>query len=141
MDDLVPRLDALSSVALETVRRFETEALKHPQVPIRTEHTFHAGLYARTILIPAGVVLTGALIKIPTLLIVHGDVQVTTSEKPIRLTGYTVLEGAAGRKQAFVALTDTHLTMLFATTAPTLEAAEAEFTDETALLLSRREES
>ena len=42
--------------------------LECPQVAIQTTHHFHAGLYSRTIRIPAGVMITGALIKIPTLL-------------------------------------------------------------------------
>ncbi len=134
-------LGAMSARAVGIVSRFEAEALKLPQVPIRTEHAFHAGMYARTILIPAGVVLTGALIKIPTLLILSGDAIVYTADGPRRFTGYEVLLGGAGRKQAFAALADTRLTMVFPTAAATVEAAEAEFTDECDRLFSRRDEA
>ena len=34
------------------------------QVPIETRHVLHAGMYARTICIPAGVLITGALVKV-----------------------------------------------------------------------------
>lgn len=134
-----PHLGAMAPTAIDAVCRMEEESAKLPQVPIATQHAFHAGLYARTIIIPAGVVLTGALIKIPTLLILSGDAIVHTEDGPVRFTGYHVLRGAAGRKQAFVAVADTALTMLFASAATTVEEAEAEFTDETSKLLSRRE--
>lgn len=128
---------ASSLAAVTRVRRLESAARQLPQVPISTTHALHAGLYARTVMVPAGVVLTGALIKIATLLIVSGDALVTIAGGSLRLTGYHVLTAAAGRKNAFAALADTHLTMLFATAAATVEEAEAEFTDETGLLLSR----
>lgn len=140
MNDLV-HLDAMSPTAVDAVARFEAEVLKQPQVAIETRHAFHAGMYARTILIPAGVVLTGALIKIATLLIVSGDAVIYTDDGPRRVTGYRVLLGAAGRKQAFVAIADTHLTMIFPTTATTPAQAEAEFTDEADRLLSRRDQA
>ena len=49
--------------------------------------------------------------------------------------------GAAGRKQAFLAITDTALTTTFPTAAVTVEEAEAEFTDETDLLASRGDDA
>lgn len=130
----------MSPAAVAKVRALESAALQRPQVPIETLHTFHAGLYARTITIPAGVLLTGALIKIPTLLIFNGDAIVYGEGGGQRLTGYHVLSASAGRKQAFCALADTQLTMVFATDALTVEAAEAEFTAEAELLLSRRDD-
>lgn len=124
--DKVSQLEALSLAAL-------------PQVSIPTGHVFHAGVYARTVKIPAGVMITGALIKIPTLLIVSGDCVVHVEGGPVELHGYHVLQAAAGRKQAFVALTDTHLTMVFPTAAKTVEEAEREFTDEYERLQTRQE--
>jgi hypothetical protein len=137
--ELVHQLAGMSPAAVQVVGRLEEEALKLPQVSIETEHVFHAGMYARTIRIPAGVVLTGALIKIPTLLIVSGDALVYTAEGPRRFTGYNVMLGGAGRKQAFVAVTETWLTMVFPTGVGTVAEAEAEFTDEGDKLVSRRE--
>lgn len=129
---------AMGPAALDKVGRLESLALTLPQVAIRTEHTLHAGLYARTVMIPAGVVLTGALIKIPTVLIMSGDAIVHTDAGPLELHGYHVLSADAGRKQAFVALTETHLTMVFPTAATTVEEAEREFTDEYERLMTRR---
>jgi len=139
MSSLVRHIRAMSPEAVATVAIFEEEALRLPQVPIETHHAFHAGMYARTIMIPAGVVLTGALIKIATILVITGDVVVYTGTGPVRISGHNVMLGNAGRKQAFVAETDTYLTMVFPTTATTVEDAESEFTDEASRLSSRRD--
>lgn len=134
-----PHIAAMSAAAIDRVRQLETLASALPQVAIATDHVFHAGLYARTVKVPAGVVITGVLIKIPTLLIVHGDAIVHVDDGPLELHGYTVLPASAGRKQALLALTDTHLTMVFATAASDIDAAEQEFTDELDKLMTRRE--
>ena len=132
MLDLIPHDMA---AVLETERRIADG----PQILLRTENVFHAGLYARTIMVPRGVTIAGALIVIPTLLIVSGDVDVIIGRETTRITGYAVLEGQAGRKQAFHAHADTHLTMLFATDAQDVTDAEEQFTDEAGRLGSRRE--
>ncbi len=133
------QLPTMSRDEVAKVRALETHLVQMPQVPIATLHHFHAGLYARTIRIPAGVMLTGALIKIPTLLIVSGHVTVFIGGEEQELSGYHVLLGQTGRKQAFLAHRDTDLTMAFATQAETVEQAEAEFTEETDLLMSRQQ--
>jgi hypothetical protein len=127
----------MSAAAIGKVRDLESLALRLPQQPIETSHLFHAGLYARSIMIPAGVVLTGALIKIATILIISGDVIMYVDGQARELHGYHVFAASAHRKQAFVALTDTSMTMLFPSQAKTVEAAEEEFTAEAGLLLSR----
>ena len=134
-----PHIAAMGAIAIDRVRRLETLASVLPQIDIGTEHVFHAGLYARTVKVPAGVMITGVLIKIPTLLIVNGHAIVHVEGGPLELHGYNILPASAGRKQAFVALTDTHLTMIFATTARDIDAAEREFTDELDKLMTRRE--
>lgn len=136
---LVVPLPAMSSASVEAVRRLEGAALELPQVGISTEHALHGGMYARTIMIPAGVVLTGAEIKIPTILIISGDALVYGDAGLVRFCGYHVTLGEVGRKQAFLALEDTYLTMLFPTTATCVDAAEREFTDEYDLLGSHKE--
>jgi hypothetical protein len=124
---------------VESVRRLESAALDLPQVHIPTDHVFHAGMYARTIMIPAGVVLTGVQIKIPTILIISGDTLVYGENGPTRYAGYHVALGQSGRKQAFYALRDTYLTMLFPSCAATVDEAERQFTDEYENLFSRKE--
>ena len=84
--------------------------------------------------------ITGVLIKIATLLVIDGDVLVHVGDDaPLRLQGHHVLPAAAGRKQAFLALADTHITMIFASGAASVAEAEAEFTDEVDNLVSRRD--
>lgn len=133
-------IPTMSVQSIERVRQLETEMFHLPQAKIETTHTFHAGTYARTIKIPAGVAITGVLIKIQTVLIVSGNVIMFTEDGSKELHGYHVFSAAAGRKQAFVAIANTYLTMFFATNAKTIEEAEQEFTDEAHLLITRREE-
>lgn len=132
-------MPASSAQAISDVRALERHVLALPQTPIKTDHVLHGGMYARTILIPAETVLTGALIQVPTMLIIVGDALVTRDGASVRLTGHHVLPAAAGRKTAFVTIADTHVTMMFPTAARTVEAAEAEFTAEANGLMSRRD--
>lgn len=126
------------AAAIQAVRALESALLASPQVHMPIEHSLHAGLYARTARIPAGVVVTGAEIKLATVLVLSGDATVYTGDGEIRLTGYHVIEASAGRKSAFLAHADTALTMLFASQARSVDEAEREFTDECDALASRR---
>lgn len=135
---------AVPTMSLRQIGRvydLERENLKLPQVPIITHHLLHAGMYHRTITIPAGVRLTGALIKRATTLTLSGDATFTAGEGLVRLTGYHVMPASAHRKQAFYAHADTSLTMSFPTKAQTVREAEEEFTDEHEMLFSRRGEN
>jgi len=134
-----PVIPAMDEAAIDNVRQLTAAMAELPQVPIPTEHILHAGLYARTVFVPAGVIITGVLIKIPTLLIVHGDALVYIGGASLRLEGYNVVPAAAGRRQAFVAESDLHLTMLFASDAASVDQAERQFTDEFEQLVSRKE--
>lgn len=130
------RIAPATDQAIEGVRAVEEASMQLPQIEIVTHHVLHGGMYARTIRIPIGAIITGVLIKIPTMLILSGDVTIFSDEK-IRLTGYGVIPGSAHRKQIFIAHADTDLTMIFPSDAKTVEEAEAQFTDEVDLLVSR----
>jgi len=125
--------------AIDKVRQLEARTAELEQVEIPTDHVLHGGMYARTIRIPAGVLLTGAHIKRATTLVISGHVTVFIGAGTIEITGYQVLPASAGRKQAFLAHADTFVTMLFPSEAASIEAAETEFTDEADRLLSRRQ--
>jgi hypothetical protein len=131
------RFTPMSTEALGKVRALEAVIRELPQAEVATDHLIHGGLYARTILIVAGTALTGALVKRATTLVLSGDVTVYTSDGPMRLTGHHVVPASAGRKQAFYANANTWLTMIFPTSATTVEDAECEFTDEADRLMSR----
>ena len=147
MRDLVldhPRhsIPAMSTSAIDTVRRLEAASLAEmPQVALPVEHTLHAGMYARTVKLPAGALITGVHITIATVLILQGNALIyVDGDKPLHVAGYKVIPADAGRKQAFVAIEETHLTMIFPTAAKNVEQAEAEFTDEAHMLQTRRAE-
>ena len=141
MSDLVAvesRIPAMTAQAIDKVRELEAITRDLPQVEIATDHVLHGGMYARTICIPAGVVLTGVFIRVPTLLIFDGNATVNADDDATTLVGYHVLAASAHRRQAFLAHADTRLTMVFATQAKTVAEAEDEFTDEAHLLFSRK---
>ncbi len=127
----------MTALAIERVKTLEQAIEREAQIDIPITHTLHGGLYARTAHIPAGAVIVGALIKVPTLLILNGDCDVYTGEEVAHLNGYYVLSADAGRKSAFFAHQHTTLTMVFPTRAATVEEAEAAFTDETDKLQTR----
>lgn len=135
----LPTIPAISPEALGLVRRLESEALHLAQLPVATEHLLHGGMYARTVRLKPYTCITGAQIKRATMLIVNGRVEMLVNTGWTRLDGFNVLPASAYRKQVFVTLGDVQMTMIFPTKAQTVEDAEAEFTGETHLLLSRRQ--
>jgi len=132
-------IESMKDAAIAKVYKLEEYSKKMPQVEIKTSHTLHNGVYTRTIMIPAGVMLTGALVKIDTTLIISGNVIVYAGDQSREIDGYLPILAAANRKQAFIAKKDTYITMIFRTEADSVEEAEEEFTDETHLLMSRNE--
>lgn len=134
-------IPTMTREAIDRVYKLEQKVLEQPQADISTHHMIHGGMYARTICIPKGVVLTGAEIKLATVLIVSGHVRMAVGDDAREFAGYNVLAASKGRKQAFYALEDTYLTMLFPTRAQSVEDAEAEFTDDHARLFSRHGEN
>lgn len=123
-------LPAMTQEAIERVRQATTEYRKHPQLPFKTQHILHAGMYVRTVVLFPGEG-TGVLVKIPTVLILCGEAEVFTGYETVRISGYAVLPAMAGRKQAFRVFDGPlFLTMMFPTAAKTVEEAEAQFTDE-----------
>lgn len=134
-------LPAMTPEAVSMAREAESRISVMPQINLPVSHALHAGMYHRTVTIPAGVAVAGALIKLPTLLIVDGHCTVFIGGGDVTLEGGRhVLECQPNRKQVFLAHTDTHLTMIFPTRAATVEEAENEFTDEAAMLQSRQGE-
>lgn len=87
----------------EQIERFEGVLLQVEQqqggIELETWHHFADGLVARTILIPAGACLTGAVHKAEHLNIAHGDITVWTEQGMRRLTGYHVLPALPGAKR------------------------------------------
>ena len=135
------RVPAMTSKAIAKVGRLEKFILQHEQFVPDTDHVIHGGMYCRTIVLPGGMVLAGALIKVPTILIVSGHVRVFLDNESVDIHGYRVLAASAIRKQAFLVFEDTVLTMIFTTDSDTVEACEEQFTDEADQLMSRWHEA
>lgn len=132
-------LPACTDRDLEQVREIESILASCEQVNIPTEHWLHAGMYARTCRIPAGAVISGALIARPTVVIISGHCVLNAGGAVREVNGYECLRGAAGRKQIIRAITDTSVTLVMRSSASSLEAAEQELTPEADKLLSRRQ--
>lgn len=129
---------ATTQAGVAEVKALESLNETLPPADVPTDHFIHAGCYVRTCRISAGVLLTSALIKVPTVVIVSGDVVIRTDGESRRVTGYAVLRGMAGRKVAYYALQDTTITMIYATRNAVPQDCEPEFTDEYEKLLTRR---
>lgn len=146
MTDIAPILDTSVPADLlsgmpspASVAALEERMLELPQVDLQTGHLVHGGMYARTILIPAGTLLTGALTNQDNVCVVHGDITVTTDEGVQRLTGFHVLPARSGAKRAGLAHADTWWTTLWTTNLTDITAIEDVLTDEADQLQTRRQ--
>lgn len=132
----------MSNVSISNANRVQELMLNLEQSKITTIHSIYEGVYTRTIVLKAGEALVGALIKIPTTLLINGKVQITIDENNVKeINGFDVFLGYPNRKQIMFAHEDTSITMLFKTDAKTIEEAEEEFTDEYSLLMSRNSDA
>lgn len=72
----------------EAINRLENEMRGMPQVDIQTEHSFGPGFYARTIVIPAGVTLTGKVHSTEHIfMVIKGDITLVTEHGRKRVQG------------------------------------------------------
>lgn len=134
-------LPATTPGLIEKLIALEGLLIGNEPADLPTDHLIHAGMYARTVTMPPDMVLTGALIKRATTVIVAGSGFVLIGESLAEFDGYHVIPASAGRKQMFVSRSELRITMLFPTSVKTVEEAEAEFTDDCDRLLSRRQDA
>ena len=132
MNDLAVKAERLEAFGLQLAEEF-------PAVEIETEHHLHAGVYSRTIYVPKDTVVVGLTVKIPTQLIACGHFVMTDGGVSKEFKGFHIFDGEAGRRAAVRAIENSAFTMLFHTSAKTVEEAENEFTDEPERLLTRKE--
>ena len=131
-------IDIFTNLAdVENVSVLEGYLAQFPQVIMDTTHIVHGKMYARTILIPAGTVLTGALTALDNICIMCGDITVTTDDGPQRLTGFNVISANSGAKRAGIAHADTWWTTIIHTNSTNIGDAEDEMTCESSLLQDR----
>ena len=97
------------------IYRLEAELLKLPQVEMPVTHDFCNGIYARTIFIPAGTVLTGAVHKDESFFVVRtGWIIVTTDSDTITIGPGSMSVTKPGTKRAGIAITDVEVTTFHA---------------------------
>jgi mannose-6-phosphate isomerase-like protein (cupin superfamily) len=97
------------------IYRLEAELLKLPQVEMPVDHDFCNGLYARTMHIPAGTVLTGAVHKDESFFVVRkGHLIVTTDDGSANVGPGFMSVTKPHTKRAGVALTDVEVTTFHA---------------------------
>lgn len=104
-------------------------------VHFEIKHTLYNGVYYRTAKIPAGAIIVGANIIIPTVLIISGQGKTNINGEVVDFEGYNVFECLPNRRQIVHAISDVYLTMCFKTEAQTVKEAEKEFTNEYNLLM------
>jgi hypothetical protein len=93
------------------IYRLEQAIYSLPRVEIPVSHDFCKGIYARTIVIPAGTVLTGAVHKDECFFLVrNGAILITTDKEPIKAeTGFMSITRPDTKRAGF-ALVDTMIT-------------------------------
>lgn len=97
------------------IYRLEQAIYSLPKVELPLFHDFCKGIYARTILIPAGTVLTGAVHKDECFFLVrNGCILLTTDDKPVKAESGFMVKSSAGSKRAGFALVDTLVTTFHA---------------------------
>ena len=97
------------------IYRIEQYLLTLPQVEMPVDHQFAHGIYARSITIPAGVMLTGAVHKDECFFIVRtGRILLTTDDEPIEAKAGFMVASKAGSKRLGYALEDTTVTTFHA---------------------------
>lgn len=97
------------------IYRLEAELLKLPQVDMPITHAFCAGLYARTMHIPAGTILTGAVHKEESFFLVRrGELIVSTDSGPQTIRQGDMSVSKIGTKRAGITLTDVEVTTFHA---------------------------
>ena len=97
-----------SAAVREKILELEGHLAKFPQVDLPVTHFNSGGLYARLIVIPKDILLTGAIYKDAHFdVMISGDITVSSDEGKKRLTGFNVMESKAGKKRAGYAHEDT----------------------------------
>lgn len=120
------------------VKRLEAILSEFPQVDMATTHVLSGGVYARTVFIPAGTVVTGATHRKDHICVIDGDVETVLDGVPQRIAGRLVLKGEAGVKRAVYAHEDTLWTTICQTELTDIAKIEEELVEEPETLQTRK---
>lgn len=124
MNDMVKVMDRVSLPDVRKQRaailELEKAILNEEQEHVEPIHTIHAGMYARTVTVPQGMMLTGAIYKYDHIEIMSsGKLLVTTDNGSSRmLTGFNIIPALSGKKRAAFAVEDTTWTTIHSVANP-----------------------
>jgi hypothetical protein len=135
MSSNVKKVDANSvdkNVNLEEdILKLEYELAKHPQVDIELSHLFNGGMYARTMYLPKGCLVTGRVHKTPHFnIIVQGHAVVyVDGDKVKEIIAPAIVPSDAGVKKVILALEDLIWTTIHTCKSTTPDEAVEEVTE------------
>lgn len=110
------------------IAEVEKKMLEMPSVPIPVEHLFSKGVYARTMTVPHGTLLTGKIHKHKNLNIISkGDVSFFSVDGSVRVQAPYIFVAEPGTKRIIYAHSETVWTTIHGTELTDLEEIEAEF--------------
>ena len=111
MLNLGSQCDVAIPDAADPIWQLEAELLKMEQVAMPIDHHFCDGIYARTMHIPKGTILTGAVHRHECFFVVRqGAMMITTDAGPVQVSAGHMTVSAAGSKRAGYAIEDTVVT-------------------------------
>jgi hypothetical protein len=131
-------IEVFTNPTKEKIENYEALLAKREQVDLQVLQTAFEGVYTRTIFIPAGVSLVGAVWNKDHTNIMCGDITVTTDEGMKRLVGYNVFCTKAGMKRVGYAHCPTYWTSVVHTNETDITKIEDEITLESNKLQTRR---
>lgn len=102
--------------------------LEQPQVHIEVHHSFSGGMCTRTVKVPKGVLLMGAIHLTDHVNVMYGDISIFSDGVERRLTGYNVVPSAAGVKRLGFTHEDTYWSTILRTDLTTAEEVESQLT-------------
>lgn len=127
--------DVVVSIPRKNPTRAEIHALASrmaqlPQVENEVTHHFAPHLYARELILRAGTYAIGYVHRTAHMMImVHGDMEITTGDGMKRFTGYNVLHAGIGAQRVVHVFEDTILISFHPTDTTDVEELEAELVE------------
>lgn len=112
---VIQEIDAKVPANHLPIYRLEAAILKLPQVDMPVDHDFCNGLYARTMHIPAGTILTGAVHREESFFLVRkGELIVSTDNGPRTFGPGDMSVSKIGTKRAGITLSEVEVTTFHA---------------------------
>jgi hypothetical protein len=110
----------------------EQELLKHPQYDLPVEHYNIKGVYARSLFIPAGTLLTGKIHNFESLgILAQGTLRITNGETSVVVSAPYITVDKPGIKRLGYAETDCTFISIHRTDAETVPDMEKELVSDT----------